>query len=697
MKKIFFIVIIYLTVNGQDLNFPIDTIAYNNLFNNRQFVAQDIFGRLHISYTGQLGTDGATREIYYVKENSDGSFSTLNITNNNVDDNYSTLSLDLNQKVHIGFTGRDANNLFQIKYTNNVNGSFAVPMFITTGGLNKATPYSKIGPDSVMHFVYFTFTNDPDNIYYRSYDLRTGTLSNEQLLTAGETGGDFDAALDVDINGKVHIVVKSGGVFGGPLKYYNNISGSLTEIPTSASGNITGPKVLVDLNGVVHIVYRLETGTRLHYINNQSGNFSTPIPITPVGQRPAGGQNLAMDDNFRLYVCYQSSQSASGRGFYLVHGKGGDFSDTIRVWEITPEYLLRNSSSVTARGNGRIAYLFAPSASRSGQVVCDIFMKRGSLFGEAIISVDKDTLNFGSTVVGSHIVDTLTIMNNGTDTLVIYSLINNNPSFSVPLFFTDIIIFPGESFYLPITFLPMTSGTHYDTLQIFSNADNFNPYSVFLEGIGLSTPKFTPLKDTLYCNENTFWNDTLYFINSGEVALVIDSVVVLSDNPEFPVCEIIYSQTVVQPDSQSYIWFIFLIPIPDIRQNFLDSLYIYSNDPDSPTRIYISWTEPPIGIKENNIIATGYKLFQNYPNPFNPSTIIKFSVPSEEKIHRMSLPLTIKVYDVLGNEIVTLINTEKKSGVYEVEFDGSQIPSGVYFYQMKTENFVQTKKMILMK
>ncbi len=74
---------------------------------------------------------------------------------------------------------------------------------------------------------------------------------------------------------------------------------------------------------------------------------------------------------------------------------------------------------------------------------------------------------------------------------------------------------------------------------------------------------------------------------------------------------------------------------------------------------------------------------QNYPNPFNPSTKIKFTIPaviaSETKQSQL---ITLKVYDVLGNEIATLVNEEKPAGSYEVEFDATDLPSGVYFYQL---------------
>ena len=95
-------------------------------------------------------------------------------------------------------------------------------------------------------------------------------------------------------------------------------------------------------------------------------------------------------------------------------------------------------------------------------------------------------------------------------------------------------------------------------------------------------------------------------------------------------------------------------------------------------------------INEQQPIPTGFYLMQNYPNPFNPSTKIKYSIPQTSTVY-------IKVYDVLGSEIAILVNEEKPTGTYEVEFNGRNLPSGVYFYQLKAESFVETKKMVLMK
>ncbi|HEY7751282.1 MAG TPA: T9SS type A sorting domain-containing protein, partial [Ignavibacteriaceae bacterium] len=85
-----------------------------------------------------------------------------------------------------------------------------------------------------------------------------------------------------------------------------------------------------------------------------------------------------------------------------------------------------------------------------------------------------------------------------------------------------------------------------------------------------------------------------------------------------------------------------------------------------------------------------FSLFQNFPNPFNPATIIEFQIANSGFV-------SLKVYDVLGNEIATLVNEEKPAGSYQVNFDATGIPSGVYFYKLNAGEFSQTKKMILMK
>lgn len=96
-----------------------------------------------------------------------------------------------------------------------------------------------------------------------------------------------------------------------------------------------------------------------------------------------------------------------------------------------------------------------------------------------------------------------------------------------------------------------------------------------------------------------------------------------------------------------------------------------------------------------NHIPKKFTLYQNYPNPFNPVTKIKFDVASVGNGRDRSVQLI--VYDILGREITTLVNEPLKPGTYEVEWDGSNYPSGIYFYKLATEEYSETKRMILLK
>jgi len=130
-----------------------------------------------------------------------------------------------------------------------------------------------------------------------------------------------------------------------------------------------------------------------------------------------------------------------------------------------------------------------------------------------------------------------------------------------------------------------------------------------------------------------------------------------------------------------------------------------ANDGSNSVMILYSVT---VSVDDNSqSLPEEFKLSQNYPNPFNPTTSIQYAVSSSQFVN-------LKVYDVLGNEIVTLVDEEKSAGSYVVEFsakggslpagrhgasggDASSLPSGVYFYRLQAGNFVEYKKMVLIK
>jgi hypothetical protein len=99
-----------------------------------------------------------------------------------------------------------------------------------------------------------------------------------------------------------------------------------------------------------------------------------------------------------------------------------------------------------------------------------------------------------------------------------------------------------------------------------------------------------------------------------------------------------------------------------------------------------------VGVQEEGtaISPSSVLLHQNYPNPFNPTTKISYEVPELSFV-------SLKVFDVLGNEVAALVENENPLGSYEVEFDAAELTSGIYLYKLIAGNYIETKKMILLK
>ena len=115
----------------------------------------------------------------------------------------------------------------------------------------------------------------------------------------------------------------------------------------------------------------------------------------------------------------------------------------------------------------------------------------------------------------------------------------------------------------------------------------------------------------------------------------------------------------------------------------------FAHPNDRITLNFIATTDPSVGI-EDEIAASNYFLAQNYPNPFNPSTQIYYGVKEGGIV-------SLKVFNILGSEIGTLVNEFKSAGNYIIDFKGGNLASGIYIYRMSVNNFIQTRKMILEK
>ena len=153
-----------------------------------------------------------------------------------------------------------------------------------------------------------------------------------------------------------------------------------------------------------------------------------------------------------------------------------------------------------------------------------------------------------------------------------------------------------------------------------------------------------------------------------------------------------------------------------LRNSFLDSLamnfgvnsdtvvclwraYSYNGSDSlaSQNQNFIFIARQTVGIQViSSSVPTEYKLFQNYPNPFNPRTVIRFDIQKPE-VRSQNSVVTLKIYDVTGREVQTLVNERLQPGTYEATFDGSKYTSGVYFYRLTTEKFSDTKRFVILK
>ena len=182
----------------------------------------------------------------------------------------------------------------------------------------------------------------------------------------------------------------------------------------------------------------------------------------------------------------------------------------------------------------------------------------------------------------------------------------------------------------------------------------------------------------------------------------------------------IYRSTIDNVDSAKY-----LISVLGVDTNFTDSNpsgiinYYWVTAIDFAGNESIFSDRTIVGVDDLHESIPNYYLSQNYPNPFNPSTTIKYSIPSSvmlnsfqhlnnNEIPKQSMPagrqvrddnvnVTLKVYDILGREVTTLVNQRQNPGNYEVTWDASNQPSGVYFYKLVAGTFNKTIKMVLVK
>jgi hypothetical protein len=232
----------------------------------------------------------------------------------------------------------------------------------------------------------------------------------------------------------------------------------------------------------------------------------------------------------------------------------------------------------------------------------------------------------------------------------------------------------------------------------------------FFFSINLCAQNILVSKDTLEFFD--FWvnnksSDSINIYNEGNSVLSLDSVAThyymfhlyISYNDSIVNEYLLFSQEMtplsfeIPANDSAKLIFDLFVPVTKSSHSkdiWTDTITIFSNSQNNSAQDIIILSDITLGNIDEENIPISFKLFQNYPNPFNPTTKIKYSIPSSENVE-------IKIFDVLGNEIINLVNDYKSAGTYEIKFDANNLSSGIYFYRIISGKYLETKKMLLLR
>jgi beta-glucanase (GH16 family) len=219
-------------------------------------------------------------------------------------------------------------------------------------------------------------------------------------------------------------------------------------------------------------------------------------------------------------------------------------------------------------------------------------------------------------------------------------------------------------------------------------------------------PKCGEIDIMEHINNNSQINGTMHWDNNGHVSAGGTAV---CDVTQYHVYSIVWDKNTIRWYRDDYNYYTgYIINNVNSTDEFHQPFFIILNlavggnwpgYPDSTTQfpdtMYVDYVRvyqdsSSVSGMINESIPNRYELLQNFPNPFNPKTTIQYSIPEMEKVK-------LTLFDTLGRDIETLVNEEKFAGNYKVEFNAENLVSGVYYYQLRAGDFIQTKKMILMK
>ena len=464
-----------------------------------------------------------------------------------------------------------------------------------------------------------------------------------------------------------------------------NASAGATSYELQVSTNPTFSTIVVDQSNIAGTSFALSdlanntlfywrvnaTNARATTFCSNAWRFTTFSLAPPILASPS---NSATGISISLMLNWNASAGATS--YELQVSTNPTFSTTI----VDQSNIAGTSFALSGLANNTRYYWRVNASNSHGR--CS-FSAAWSFTTAVTVSITPNNLSFGSAPIGTSRVMTSVLKYGGRDTLHITNIVSMTPVFTTNLIQVDLLSSRDTS--LTVRFSPATTEQVSSMIFLFHNLPT-SPETLKVSGMGLRVPI------ARFAQKSISFGSVLVG-TCRDVALTISNVGAQS----FQVANAISSHAAfgVRPTSfsadpgQSVNDSISFVPLVAGPASGL--ILFFSNSQTSPDTVRVDG----IGISSTSVngrsrIPPEFWLDQNYPNPFNPSTTIRFELPGPGNI-------TLRIFNTLGQEVTVLLNGRKEAGYYEVTWDASSVPSGIYFYRLQAGEFVETKKMILSK
>ncbi|MCH8305944.1 MAG: DUF1573 domain-containing protein [Candidatus Marinimicrobia bacterium] len=403
-----------------------------------------------------------------------------------------------------------------------------------------------------------------------------------------------------------------------------------------------------------------------------------------VQKTDAQGVNFFVDKNFIDFGYVAQNATASEVIKYYNVGSTDIIIDSIAGK--SPMFETELSSSTIAVGDSAlITVRFRPTELFIFTDIIKIYSSVGSvaitvngITESGFLDLISDLVSFGNVMMDSTAFGRAYLSNSGDMDLFIYSTHLSDSPFSIDV--PDNHLLPNDTTWIPVSFSPLDSSVFLDTLTITTSG---GIGKVLLYGNASTTEitVSTKLIDFGSTDVGTELAEEIVIFNTGKQPINVKDFLLLSQN--FSVDA--QKQLLFPGDSLSI-----GVTFAPIDAGTFDELLRVLGEKES-AEVTLKGASTPVGVKsENSLFPHDYSLSYNYPNPFNPVTTIEFSLPRSGKI-------SLVIYNLRGEEVARLINGTKPAGNHRISWNATNVSSGIYFYRLQSGDFVQTRKMVLLK